>query len=56
MQGSGRLMVTGSNNETMLTDMNICDLYATGTVHEDLRAVCVINVTGDATNRPCSRR
>ena len=53
MQGSGGgLMVTGSNNQTMFTDMNICDLYATGNIHEESgEPVCVINVTGDATNR-----
>ena len=53
MQGSGGgLMVTGSNNQTMFTDMNLCDLYATGNIHaESGEPVCVINVTGDATNR-----
>ena len=54
MQGAGGgLMVTGSNNQTMFTDMDITRLYATGNIHEESgEPVCVINVTGDATNRP----
>ena len=54
MQGSGGgIMVTGSNNQTMFTDMNLCNLYATGNTHEESgEPVCVINVTGDATTRP----
>ena len=54
MQGyGGGLMVTGSNNQTMFTDINICDMYATGNIHaESGEPVCVINVTGDSTTRP----
>jgi len=54
MQGSGGgIMVTGANNQTMFTDMNLCNLYATGNTHEESgEAVCVINITGDATTRP----
>jgi len=54
MQGSGGgIMVTGANNQTMFTDVTLCNLYATGNTHEESgEPVCVINITGDATNRP----
>ena len=54
MQGSGGgIMVTGSNNQTMFAEMDICNLYATGNTHEESgEPVCVINVIGDATTRP----
>ena len=54
MQGSGGgIMVTGSDNQTMFSEMAVGGLYATGNTHDESgEPVCVINVTGDSTTRP----
>lgn len=49
----GGLMITGANNTTSFVNCDVQNFFATGNTHsEALQPVCVINITGDSTNKP----